>query len=238
MNQLTTALNQPTMSSREIAELTGKRHKHVLDDIRKMFEELGLTPAEFSADLPDAYGRMQPAFALPKRECSILVSGYSLTLRARIVDRWQELEAQVAQPAPAVEAPKLLTPIELEQQTYAAVRVLNDELVKRTLPLVWQELSDGLQNALRGALGTLKALPAPDAAPQPLALDVVEIAKRGGVEVPANLRSSAGKYVKLRSSEAPVVTERLINGSIREACAYTNHAEVLALVSAYLATKA
>ena len=99
-----------------------------------MFEELGLTPAEFSADLPDAYGRMQPAFALPKRECSILVSGYSLTLRARIVDRWQELEAQVAQPAPAVEAPKLLTPIELEQQTYAAVRVLNDELLTSSPP--------------------------------------------------------------------------------------------------------
>ena len=34
-----------------------------------------LTSAEFSADLPDAYGRMQPAFALPKRECSILVNG-------------------------------------------------------------------------------------------------------------------------------------------------------------------
>lgn len=83
-----------TMSSREIAELTNKDHRHVLADIRKMFDELGETSAGFSADLPDAYGRPQPAFNLPKRETLILVSGYSIELRARIIDRWQELEAR------------------------------------------------------------------------------------------------------------------------------------------------
>ena len=89
-----------TMSSREIADLTGKQHKHVLDDIRKMLEDLSQTSAEFSADLPDAYGRLQPAYNLPKRETLILVSGYSTELRARIIDRWQELEAKATQPQP------------------------------------------------------------------------------------------------------------------------------------------
>lgn len=92
--QIMTNFSVLTMTTRDIAELTGKQHKDVLYDTRKMLEELGLTLADFSVNLPDAYGRMQPAFALPKRESIILVSGYNLLMRAKIVDRWQELEAQ------------------------------------------------------------------------------------------------------------------------------------------------
>ena len=54
------------MSSQEIAGLTGKEHKHILADIRTMLAALGLTSAEFSADLFDSYGRTQPGFNLPK----------------------------------------------------------------------------------------------------------------------------------------------------------------------------
>ena len=87
------------MTSREIAELTGKEHRNVLADIRKMLEDLGLTSANFSADLPDSYGRMQPGFQLPKRETMILVSGYSIPMRAKIIDRWEALETGKATPA-------------------------------------------------------------------------------------------------------------------------------------------
>lgn len=81
------------MSSREIAELTGKQHKDVLYDTRKMLDELGMTSADFSANLPDSYGRPQAVFNLPKDLTITLISGYNVTMRHRIVTRWQELEA-------------------------------------------------------------------------------------------------------------------------------------------------
>jgi phage antirepressor YoqD-like protein len=89
--------NQQTMTSREIAELTEKNHADVLRDIRNMLEQLGTTASSFAGTYqvpgPNGSTRSAPCFELPKRESLILVSGYSIVLRARIIDRWQELEA-------------------------------------------------------------------------------------------------------------------------------------------------
>ncbi|WP_186270003.1 phage antirepressor KilAC domain-containing protein [Burkholderia gladioli] len=101
-----------TMSSREIAELTSKEHRNVLADIRKMLSELGKAAAEFSAVAkiagPNGSVRDIEVFELPKRETLILVSGYSIVMRARIIDRWQELESRPAQPAINLDDPAFL----------------------------------------------------------------------------------------------------------------------------------
>ena len=50
-NSISLLATQPaemTMSSLEIAALTGKRHDNVMADIRNMLEELGLATPEFS----------------------------------------------------------------------------------------------------------------------------------------------------------------------------------------------
>lgn len=108
MSSITIAATAATMTSREIAELTGKEHKNVMADIRSMLEQLELTSAEFSANLPDSYGRLQPAFCLPKDLTITLVSGYSVAMRHRIVTRWQELEAEAADPVKALNDPSKL----------------------------------------------------------------------------------------------------------------------------------
>lgn len=83
-----------TMSSREIAELTGKRHDNVMRDIRAMLVELhGESDLlRFEGVYSGGNGESRPCFNLPKRETLILISGYSIVMRARIIDRWQELE--------------------------------------------------------------------------------------------------------------------------------------------------
>ena len=82
-----------TMSSIEIARLCEKQHKHVLADIRNMLAELGLATADFSAVYKAENNQQYDCFHLPRRECDILIAGYSVKYRAAIVDRWQELES-------------------------------------------------------------------------------------------------------------------------------------------------
>ena len=94
-----------TMSSREIAELTGKRHGDVIRDIQKMLTDLEKDDANLRHD--DSKGiRVErdnrnyiSEIHLPRCECEILMLGYSMVLRARVIDRWHELEAQVNQTA-------------------------------------------------------------------------------------------------------------------------------------------
>lgn len=87
-----------TMSSLEIAELTGKAHKNVLADIRAMLKDLEIDSAEFSAQYTDATGRALPSFNLDREMTDTLLTGYSAKMRLAVVRRWRELEAQLAQP--------------------------------------------------------------------------------------------------------------------------------------------
>ena len=84
--------NTQTMSSREIAELTGKNHADVTRDIKSMLEQLDLDVSNFAETYIDSQNRIQPCFALDKENTLILVSGYNVKIRQAIIRRWQELE--------------------------------------------------------------------------------------------------------------------------------------------------
>ena len=85
---------QETMSSLEIAELTGKRHDAILRDIRNLLSQ-GVNAHNFVAvEYTDKKGENRPCYNLTKKGCLILASGYDAKLREKIIDRWEELETE------------------------------------------------------------------------------------------------------------------------------------------------
>ena len=86
--------SRQTMSSLEIAKLTGKDHSHVMRDIRNMepaWEKI--SQSKFGlASYKDAQGKERPCYELTKTECLYVATKYNDEARAKLVIRWEELE--------------------------------------------------------------------------------------------------------------------------------------------------
>lgn len=81
------------MTSREIAALTGKEHKHVLRDCQNMFDQLDIACAGYTQNWTHPQnGLTYIEYALTKDLALCLVSGYSAPLRMKIITRLNELE--------------------------------------------------------------------------------------------------------------------------------------------------
>jgi anti-repressor protein len=105
MNDLTHA-NEPTMSSREIAELVESRH----DNVKTTIERLAARGAIASPAMQEkaTAGRPVVEYLVGKRDSYVIVAQLSPEFTARLVDRWQELEARAAQPAVNLADPAFL----------------------------------------------------------------------------------------------------------------------------------
>lgn len=137
MNEIMNVNKVQTMSSREIADLTGKQHPHVCRDIRVMLCSLyggsegdyirnpdlvyltnqGVSCIQYDTSNPNGW-----EYCLDKDNTLCLVSGYNAQLRMKIIKRWQELEAQVAKPL----LPDFTDPV-------AAARAWADEVEQKLL---------------------------------------------------------------------------------------------------------
>ncbi len=86
--------SQQTMSSLEIAKLTGKPHNDVLKAIRAMepaWEKIA--EGNFSrGSYKDANNQERPCFFLTKTECLYVATKFNDEARAKLVIRWEELE--------------------------------------------------------------------------------------------------------------------------------------------------
>lgn len=99
MIQLINSLEQ-TMSSFEIAQITGKQHSHIMRDIRelnKSYEKLYQSKIGQKLKISDlGFGRQRkdPYFELTKMQTWDLLTGYNAELRIKVNRRWAELEAK------------------------------------------------------------------------------------------------------------------------------------------------
>ncbi|NMY78490.1 DNA-binding protein [Pseudomonas rhodesiae] len=93
MNTLVAPSNTVTMSTREIADLTGKQHKNVLRDVNVMLDALEKTGSDLSQAIryTDERGRTSEV-RLDRVLTETLLTGYSIPLRHRVVTRLAELE--------------------------------------------------------------------------------------------------------------------------------------------------
>jgi Rha family phage regulatory protein len=105
-----------TMTSREIAELTGKDHGHVLRDIRAMLESLDLGESTFGCTYFDAQNKERPEFKLPYDETVCLLTGYDAKARMKVIKRWQELEQANTYKIPQTLSEALMLGAELAKQ--------------------------------------------------------------------------------------------------------------------------
>lgn len=125
---------EPTMTSREIADLVQARHDNVKKAIDRCVEKGAFDIPQIQGYL-DSLGRSgQTEFILGKRESLIVVAQMCPEFTGRIIDRWQELEL------------KQVASIQLPQDYLSALKALTAEVeARQTLQLELQAAKPALE---------------------------------------------------------------------------------------------
>ena len=100
MRQQLMAQDEQRMTSLDIAAVTGKEHKNVLQAIRNMepawekVHGLKFQPTQIRIEIPNGGYRLVPAFSLTKTESLYVATKFNDDARARLVLRWEQLERE------------------------------------------------------------------------------------------------------------------------------------------------
>lgn len=99
-------LGKQTMSSREIAEITGKQHGHVIrdcDELNRNYLKMNEPPILDSREkvkIPNGGSKEIRVMLLTKMQTFDLMTGYNTELRIKVNRRWAELESKQSQELP------------------------------------------------------------------------------------------------------------------------------------------
>ena len=127
--------DEQRMTSLEIAQLTGKQHKHLMEAIRKMepaWEKVhGSRFRLMSREVEIGNGavRHDPCYSLTKTETLYIATKFNDEARARLVLRWEELEIAHRGLSPCALSPCALLGSD-EEVLNEADAIIGDELDK------------------------------------------------------------------------------------------------------------
>jgi len=112
MKTMEIVTTQRTMSSRQIAEQTGKNHADVCRDVRKMLDGLELGESSFASSYLTAQNKQVTEYLLPQREAMILAGGYDVKVRAWFVDYFLESQKPKTQIELIIESAQALQAVD------------------------------------------------------------------------------------------------------------------------------
>ncbi|QPS81657.1 phage antirepressor KilAC domain-containing protein [Delftia lacustris] len=183
-----------TMSSREIADLTGRDHGNVMRDIRTMLDDLqasNLNPVCETTTYAGANGQRYPQYELDRDTCLTLLLGYDAVARMKVVKRWQELEAQAAPAVPRTMSQALRLAAEQAEQ-------IEQQQAALALAAPKVEFVDRFASAETGAMGfrqVCKLLRANEERFRAFLLDNKVMYHLGGRLTPMAHHMDAGRFV-------------------------------------------
>ena len=171
------AAKPETMSSLQIAELTGKSHDNIMRDIKNMLKKLNLGLLNFE----DTYVHPQnkqtyPCYNLDEELTLTLTSGYSIPQRNAIIKEWQAYRQGGApiQPAAKPETPPALPALHIVNAS--AIRIAVSTIDK--LPIGEERKAILKAQLLSREFGLNEGLMLPDT---PHMLSATEIANKIGL---------------------------------------------------------
>lgn len=146
--------NNKVMESLEIAQITGKQHKNVLSDIRRILTRKGIDYRQFESSYEDANGTARPCFSLPHDLAQEILSSYKpkMVKKAKASNAKEFLMGKVE--ALVVESVDL-------QKEYDELKASYKEIVKKAVKLEEEndELTDRNQMLLAIAQNAVLLIP-------------------------------------------------------------------------------
>lgn len=139
-------INSNTISSREVADMTGKRHDHVMRDIRNIEENLtapdlgALTDSNLNSlwtlgTYVDGKGERRPVYYLTKKGSLLLATKYSDQIRLQLIERWEELERKALLPN-TKQLAQMVIEAEEEKERLLLENNAKEEVIKQQAPKV------------------------------------------------------------------------------------------------------